>query len=64
MAGRLKNGLRARQRLGKYRIDKRLARGPYAAVYAGFDTIEGLHVALKIPNEEYSRGEPFERLQA
>lgn len=51
---------RARQRLGKYRIEKRLARGPYATVYAAFDTIEGLRVALKIPNDEHSTGEELD----
>jgi len=45
-----------RQRLGKYRIEKRLARGPYATVYAALDTIEGLRVALKIPNADQSEG--------
>ncbi|MFQ5732332.1 MAG: serine/threonine-protein kinase [Planctomycetaceae bacterium] len=42
--------LRARQRLGKYRIEKRLAEGGFAAVYRAFDTIEGIHVALKVPH--------------
>jgi len=42
--------LRARQKLGKYRIEKRLADGPLAAVYQAFDTIHGLRVALKIPH--------------
>jgi eukaryotic-like serine/threonine-protein kinase len=43
--------LRARQKLGKYRIERRLADGPIAAVYQAFDTIQGVHVALKIPHE-------------
>lgn len=42
--------LRARQKLGKYRIERRLADGPLAAVYQAFDTIHGLRVALKIPH--------------
>jgi Serine/threonine protein kinase len=41
--------LRTRQKLGKYRIEKRLSEGGYATVYQAFDTIEGIHVALKIP---------------
>ena len=41
--------LRARQRLGKYRIEKRLADGGFATVYRAYDTIEGIRVALKIP---------------
>jgi serine/threonine protein kinase len=40
---------RARQRLGKYRIEKRLSEGGFATVYRAFDTIEGVRVALKIP---------------
>ena len=42
--------LRARQRLGKYKIESRLADGDFAAVYRAFDTIEGQRVALKIPH--------------
>jgi serine/threonine-protein kinase len=42
--------LRARQKLGKYRIEKRLSDGPLAAVYKAYDTIHGQRVALKIPH--------------
>jgi len=42
--------LRARQLLGKYRIQKRIANGPLAAVYQAFDTILCRRVALKIPH--------------
>ena len=42
--------LRARQRRGKYRIERRLADGPMASVYQAYDTIHGVSVALKIPN--------------
>ncbi len=42
--------LRARQRLGKYRIERRIANGPVAAVYQAFDTIHGTRVALKVPH--------------
>ncbi len=42
--------LRARQRLGKYRIDRRLAEGGFGAVYQALDTIEGVRVAVKIPH--------------
>ncbi|MGI9341806.1 MAG: serine/threonine-protein kinase [Gammaproteobacteria bacterium] len=45
-----KKRLRARQMLGKYRIEKRLADGPRAAVYRAYDTIHGVKVALKIPD--------------
>jgi serine/threonine-protein kinase len=41
--------LRARQTLGKYRIEGRLAAGGYADVFRAYDTIEGIRVALKIP---------------
>ncbi len=44
--------LRARQRLGKYRIERRLAQGGFAYVYAAMDTIEGVRVALKMPHQE------------
>jgi serine/threonine-protein kinase len=41
--------LRARQKLGKYRIISRIASGPLADVYRAFDTIHRTRVALKIP---------------
>lgn len=41
--------LRPRQRLGKYRIERRLAEGGFAQVYRAQDLIEGVPVALKIP---------------
>ncbi len=44
--------LRARQKLGKYRIDRRLSDGPRASVYQAYDTIHGIKVALKIPDPE------------
>jgi serine/threonine protein kinase len=43
---------RARQMLGKYRIEKRLAQGPRADVYSAYDTIHGIKVALKIANPD------------
>ena len=43
--------LRSRQKLGKYRIEKRIAQGGFAHVYQAFDTIEGVHVALKMPHQ-------------
>lgn len=42
--------LKARQKLGKYRIERRLASGGFAAVFQAFDTIEGIRVAMKIPH--------------
>jgi serine/threonine protein kinase len=56
MGGMVANGkvkgslLKARQRLGKYRIERRIDSGAFAAVYQAFDTIEGIRVALKIPH--------------
>lgn len=44
--------IRVRQNLGKYRIEKKLAAGGFAAVYQAYDTIEGIQVALKIPHAE------------
>lgn len=52
--------LRARQRLGKYRIVRRLHSGPYADVYEALDTIEGIRVALKIPQEAFVTSEMLE----
>ncbi len=42
--------LKARQRLGKYRIEKKLSDGGFASVFRAMDTIEGVRVALKIPH--------------
>ena len=41
--------LRARQKIGKYRILGRIASGPLADVYRAYDTIQKIRVALKIP---------------
>jgi serine/threonine-protein kinase len=42
--------IKARQKLGKYRIERRLANGGFAVVYQAMDTIEGIRVALKVPH--------------
>ena len=52
--------LRARQRLGKYVIERRLAEGGFATVFAARDTIEGIRVALKIPYDHLVTGETIE----
>ncbi len=44
--------LRARQKLGKFRLEKRLANGPLAVVFQAYDTIHGERVALKIPQDD------------
>lgn len=41
--------LQTGQVFGKYRIDALVAEGGFARVYKAYDTIEGIHVALKIP---------------
>lgn len=48
-AALVRPGLRPRQMLGKYRIERRIAKGSFAEVYRAQDTIEGIRVALKIP---------------
>lgn len=45
------SSLRARSRLGKYRIERRLAEGGFAHVYQAIDTVEGVRVALKMPHQ-------------
>ena len=50
-------GLRTRQKLGKYRIVRRLAEGGFAAVYQAQDTIEGVAVALKVPHPDLVNAE-------
>src|SRR5210317_2505274 len=49
--------LRARQKIGKYRILGRIASGPLADVYRAFDTIHKSRVALKIPKAAEHTGE-------
>lgn len=44
--------LKARQKLGKYRIERRISDGPIAAIYQAHDTIQGMRVALKVPHEK------------
>ncbi len=42
--------LKARQKLGKYKIRRRLGKGGFASVYEALDTVEGSRVALKVPH--------------
>ena len=44
--------LKARRRLGKYKVRRRIGTGAFATVYEAYDTIEGIRVALKIPHPE------------
>jgi len=43
--------LRPGQKIGKYKLRSRLSNGPYATVFRAHDTLEGIHVALKIPHK-------------
>lgn len=43
--------LRPGQKIGKYKLKSRISSGPYATVFRALDTIEGVHVALKIPHQ-------------
>jgi len=49
--------LRARQKIGKYRILGRIAKGPLADVYRAYDTIQKIRVALKIPKTDAMGGD-------
>lgn len=44
--------LKAGNKLGKYRIERRLSRSGFATVYRAYDTIEGKRVALKLPHQQ------------
>ena len=48
--------LRARQKIGKYRILGRISSGPLADVYRAYDTIQKQRVALKLPRSDASCG--------
>jgi serine/threonine-protein kinase len=48
---------RARQKVGKYRIAGRISSGPLADVYRAYDTIQKMHVALKVPRPDDATGE-------
>jgi serine/threonine-protein kinase len=43
-------GLRGGQKLGKYRLGRKIGEGGFSVVYRARDTIEGIDVALKIPH--------------
>ena len=56
----VKKMLRARDKVGKYRIERRLGEGGFAIVYKAYDTIEGISVALKIPHQRHMSEETLE----
>jgi serine/threonine-protein kinase len=43
--------LRPGTKLGKYKLTGRISHGPFATVFRALDTLEGVHVALKIPHK-------------
>ena len=49
--------LKPRQRLDKYRIERMIASGSVSDVYQAYDTVEGIRVALKIPQFRLLRKE-------
>jgi len=46
--------LKIRQKLGKYRIERRLGSGGFASVYQAMDTVQGIRVAIKVPHSKYT----------
>ncbi len=52
--------LKKGSRLGKYRIERKLAEGGFARVYRAFDTIEGIRVALKVAKDRNLAGRSLE----
>lgn len=46
--------LKIRQKLGKYRIERRLGSGGFASVYQAMDTVQGIRVAIKVPHARYT----------
>ncbi len=57
MYGKPDGVFRARQKVGKYRIVGRISSGPLADVYRAYDTIQKMHVALKVPRLGDEAGE-------
>jgi hypothetical protein len=52
--------LRAKQKLGKYLIERKIGEGGFSVVYQARDTIEGIRVALKIPHAHLLTGTAME----
>lgn len=51
---------KARQRVGKYSIERKLGEGGFSVVYRAYDTLEGIRVALKVPHARYVTEEVIE----
>ncbi len=62
-AATVRKMLKARQRFGKYVIERRLGEGGFAVVYQARDTIEGIRVALKVPYRHLLTGSAMESLR-
>ena len=43
--------IKARQSLGKYRIQRKLGAGGFMEVWQALDTVEGIQVALRVPHQ-------------
>ena len=52
--------LRAKQKLGKYVIERKLGEGGFSVVYQARDSIEGIRVALKMPHTHLLTGAAME----
>jgi len=52
--------LRPGTKLGKYKLRRQISNGPFATVYRALDTLEGVHVALKIPHKALITKESLE----
>jgi serine/threonine-protein kinase len=52
--------LRRGTKLGKYKLRGQISNGPFATVYRALDTLEGVHVALKIPHKNLITKEALE----
>lgn len=63
MISSTKSMLRVRQKLGKYRIEKRLGVGGFSAVFQAMDTIEGIRVAIKVPHRSLVNGHTIEEFR-
>lgn len=57
---RARKTLRAKQKLGKYVIERKIDEGGFAVVYQARDEIEGIRVALKIPHLHLLTGAAME----